>query len=51
MTTKEKILKQALCLFAEKGYNALYVGEIASAVGIKAPSLYKHFKSKGRHQN
>lgn len=46
MITKEKILKEALNLFAEKGYNAVYVGEIADAVGIKAPSLYKHYKSK-----
>lgn len=46
MTTKQKILKEALYLFAEKGYNAVYVGEIAEAVGIKAPSLYKHYKSK-----
>lgn len=46
MTTKQKILKAALTLFAEKGYSAVYVGEIADAVGIKAPSLYKHYKSK-----
>lgn len=46
MTTREKILKEALNLFSEKGYHAVYVGEIAEAVGIKAPSLYKHFKSK-----
>ena len=46
MTTKQKILKEALNLFAEKGYNAVYVGDIAEAVGIKAPSLYKHYKSK-----
>lgn len=46
MTTKQKILKEALNLFAEKGYSAVYVGEIADAVGIKAPSLYKHYKSK-----
>lgn len=46
MTTKQKILNEALTLFAEKGYNAVYVGDIAKAVGIKAPSLYKHFKSK-----
>lgn len=46
MTTKQKILKEALNLFAEKGYHAVYVGDIAEAVGIKAPSLYKHYKSK-----
>lgn len=46
MDTKEKILKEALTLFSEKGYSAVYVGDIADAVGIKAPSLYKHYKSK-----
>lgn len=46
MNTKEKILKEALTLFAEKGYSAVYVSDIADAVGIKAPSLYKHYKSK-----
>ena len=46
MTTKEKILREALNLFSEKGYNAVFVGDIAEAVGIKAPSLYKHYKSK-----
>lgn len=46
MNTKQRILKEALTLFAEKGYNAVYVGDIAKAVGIKAPSLYKHYKSK-----
>lgn len=46
MTTKEKILNEALTLFSEKGYSAVYVGDIADAVGVKAPSLYKHYKSK-----
>ena len=46
MTTKQKILNEALTLFAKKGYSAVYVGEIADAVGIKTPSLYKHYKSK-----
>ena len=46
MDTKEKILKQALGLFARQGYQATSVGEIAQAVGIKAPSLYKHYESK-----
>jgi len=46
MTTKERIIDSALTLFATKGYGDVYVGEIADAVGIKAPSLYKHFKNK-----
>ena len=46
MTTKQKILNEALTLFAEKGYSAVHVGDIAEAVGIKAPSLYKHYESK-----
>ena len=46
MDTKKKILDVALTLFSEKGYGNVYVGHIAEGVGIKAPSLYKHYKSK-----
>ena len=46
MNTKEKIINEALTLFSEKGYANVFVGEIAQKVGIKAPSLYKHFKNK-----
>lgn len=44
--TKERILREALNLFAGKGYEAVGVTEIADAVGIKAPSIYKHYKNK-----
>ena len=44
--TKQRILSESLRLFSERGYDAVSVAEIASAVGIKAPSLYKHYKSK-----
>lgn len=44
--TKKMILKKALELFSESGYDAVSVGEIARAAGIKAPSLYNHFPSK-----
>ena len=44
--TRKKILDQALELFAARGYDAVSVGEIAEAAGIKAPSLYNHFPSK-----
>lgn len=46
MSTKEKILSAALTLFAENGYDGTSVEEIAKSVGIKAPSLYKHYKGK-----
>lgn len=46
MNTKKKILEEALLLFSERGYSDVYVSDIAEAVGIKAPSLYKHFKNK-----
>lgn len=46
LTTKDRIIYEALALFSEKGYEAVSVAQIADAVGIKAPSLYKHFKSK-----
>ena len=44
--TKKKILDKALELFAAQGYDSVCVGEIAQAVGIKAPSLYNHYPSK-----
>ncbi len=44
--TKQKILEKALELFSSKGYDAVSVGEIGKAVGIKAPSLYNHYPSK-----
>ncbi len=46
MTTKEKILRTALELFSTKGFESTGVDEIAEAIGIKGPSIYKHFKGK-----
>ena len=46
MDTKHRILDEALTLFSEKGYANVYVNDIAERVGIKAPSLYKHYKNK-----
>ncbi|MGL6197300.1 MAG: TetR/AcrR family transcriptional regulator [Lachnospiraceae bacterium] len=44
--TKQIILDEALSLFAISGYEGVTVADIAKAVGIKAPSLYKHYQSK-----
>ena len=46
MNTKEKIIYESLNLFSTKGFDAISVRDIANAVGIKASSLYNHFKSK-----
>ena len=45
-TTKQRIVTEAVKLFAKDGYEAVTVEQIAMAVGIKAPSLYKHYKGK-----
>ncbi|MEK5257273.1 TetR/AcrR family transcriptional regulator [Paenibacillus sp. FSL F4-0125] len=46
MTTKEKILYEALALFSNCGYGSVSVREIAGAVGIRESALYKHYKNK-----
>ena len=46
MTTRERILDETLTLFADNGYDGTSVEQIAEKVGIKAPSLYNHFKGK-----
>ena len=42
----ERILEEALSLFAQRGYDGTGVDLIAKHVGIKGPSLYKHFTGK-----
>ena len=44
--TRQRIIEESLHIFASNGYDAVSVSQIAQAVGIKAPSLYKHFASK-----
>jgi len=45
-STAERILDAAEDLFAEKGYAATSLGEVADRVGIRSPSLYNHFRNK-----
>ncbi len=45
-TTKQKVKETAQKLFRERGYAAVGLREIAKVVGIQAPSLYNHYKSK-----
>lgn len=44
--TRERIVAEAFALFAERGFHAVSVRDIAAAVGIKDASLYNHFASK-----
>ena len=44
--TREKIIKAAIILFSDIGYSKVSVRDIAKKVGIKAASLYSHFRSK-----
>lgn len=44
--TKERILQEALQLFAQKGYMATSMSDIAKQLGITKPALYKHYASK-----
>lgn len=44
--TAERILDAAEALFAEHGFAGTSLRDVASAVGIRTPSLYNHFESK-----
>nr|WP_042186672.1 TetR/AcrR family transcriptional regulator [Kibdelosporangium sp. MJ126-NF4]CEL17443.1 Transcriptional regulator, TetR family [Kibdelosporangium sp. MJ126-NF4]CTQ91330.1 Transcriptional regulator, TetR family [Kibdelosporangium sp. MJ126-NF4] len=43
---REALLAQAIRMFAEHGYTSIGIDDIAAAVGIAGPSIYKHFTSK-----
>jgi AcrR family transcriptional regulator len=43
---KERIKREAMRLFVAHGVDAVSMRDIADAVGMKAPSLYAHFRSR-----
>jgi TetR/AcrR family transcriptional regulator len=43
---RERIIDRAMRHFAEQGYHAARVGDIASALGIAKGSIFQHFGSK-----
>jgi AcrR family transcriptional regulator len=47
-STRERIVTEAIRLFAERGYRGTTVGEIEAAAGLvpRSGGLYKHFASK-----
>lgn len=44
--TREKILKESLELFSQKGYSGTSMSDIAAKLGITKAALYKHFSGK-----
>jgi AcrR family transcriptional regulator len=44
--TAERILDAAEALFAERGYAGATLRDVATAVGVRTPSLYNHFPNK-----
>ncbi|MGI9284770.1 MAG: TetR/AcrR family transcriptional regulator [Pseudomonadales bacterium] len=44
--SKTRILDAAEDLFANKGYGATSMVDIADAVGVRGPAIYKHYSSK-----
>jgi TetR/AcrR family transcriptional regulator len=44
--TRERALRAAQALFAERGYRDTSLRDIARRIGVKAPSLLHHFPSK-----
>lgn len=45
-STKERILQEALKLFAQNGYGGTSMSDIANKSGITKGALYKHYASK-----
>lgn len=45
-TRRDEIIKTAAKLFKEKGYSAVTMRDLATAMGMKAASLYNHINSK-----
>lgn len=43
---KDDVLREATRLFAEKGYDGLTMGELATRVGLRKASLFHHFPTK-----
>lgn len=45
-TTRDRIFNTSVELFSRYGYENVPMTQIGEAIGIKAASIYNHFKSK-----
>jgi AcrR family transcriptional regulator len=46
LQTHERIFREAMRLFRERGFEAVAVGDIAAAAGVSVPTFYAHYESK-----
>ncbi len=44
--TRQRLSAAAFALFAERGYDAVSVGDIAAAAGVSVPTFYAYFRTK-----
>jgi AcrR family transcriptional regulator len=44
--THQRIFDEAMRLFRERAFDAVSVGDIASAAGVSVPTFYAHYESK-----
>src|ERR1700748_3518156 len=44
--SRDRVVATSLRMFADNGFSAVSMRDLASALGIQAPSIYSHFKSK-----
>jgi AcrR family transcriptional regulator len=44
--TAQRIFEESINLFSQRGYDNVSIRDIASAVGVKESSIYKHYSSK-----
>ena len=43
---REQLLRTAVAVFADKGFTATSMNDVAEAAGVTKPVLYQHFSSK-----
>ena len=48
MSRREQLLNEAIVLFAEQGYQAVSIEDIAAAAGLTGTSIYRHFTTKNQ---
>jgi AcrR family transcriptional regulator len=44
--SRDRVVDTSLRMFADNGYSGVSMRDLAGALGIQAPSIYSHFKSK-----